>query len=149
MSISAGANFWRKPARKFFAIPQEDVNGGQHRPASAKKRKSRRTVARTINLDTSDDSDSDFQSTRPAKIMRCQCKEGMLNIQQKLDRVLSLTPRSKIPLGLKFVMEECFTCTICKGFPIQPPVIFAKCCRSIIGCEACVHTWYSGERSYD
>ena len=24
------------------------------------------------------------------------------------------------------------------------PVIFARCCKSILGCEACVDTWFGG-----
>ena len=137
MSISAGGTFWKQPACKIYAIPQEDLS--PQRPAT-RKRKS----TATINLDTSD-SDSDFESTRPVAKKQCNCNEGMLMIHQKLDRVLSLTPKSKIPMGLKFMMQESFSCIICKQFPIKPPVMFSKCCRSILGCEECVHRWFSEE----
>ena len=28
--------------------------------------------------------------------------------------------------------------------PIRSPMIIAKCCKLIIGCEWCVNEWYSG-----
>ena len=28
---------------------------------------------------------------------------------------------------------------------IVPPVIFAQCCKSIIGCQICIDTWYRGD----
>ena len=36
-------------------------------------------------------------------------------------------------------------CNICQHSPITPPVIFARCCKSIIGCQSCVDTWYRGD----
>ena len=28
---------------------------------------------------------------------------------------------------------------------MKPPIIFARCCKSVIGCQSCVDTWYRGE----
>ena len=28
---------------------------------------------------------------------------------------------------------------------MTPPVIFARCCKSLIGCSACADAWYGGE----
>ena len=27
-----------------------------------------------------------------------------------------------------------------------PPIIFAKCCKTLLGCQTCVDTWYRGEQ---
>ena len=27
---------------------------------------------------------------------------------------------------------------------MQPPVVVAKCCKSILGCESCPNSWYRG-----
>lgn len=27
---------------------------------------------------------------------------------------------------------------------MQPPVVVAKCCKSILGCETCANSWYCG-----
>lgn len=35
-------------------------------------------------------------------------------------------------------------CTICMAVPIKPPIIITKCCKNMLGCEACVNTWFSG-----
>ena len=66
------------------------------------------------------------------------------NIKDSLLDMFSLTENSHIPLGLKRVIRDTFQCTICRQVPIHPPVIVTKCCKTILGCETCVNTWYSG-----
>ena len=31
---------------------------------------------------------------------------------------------------------------------MTPPVIFTKCCRSLLGCMGCVNEWYSGPDAF-
>ena len=45
--------------------------------------------------------------------------------------------------GLLEQLKEGFTCQICRS-TIVPPVIFACCCKSIIGCQVCIDQWYQG-----
>ena len=28
---------------------------------------------------------------------------------------------------------------------MQPPIVFAKCCKTIIGCDMCINQWYNGD----
>ena len=35
-------------------------------------------------------------------------------------------------------------CGICHSMPIRLPVIVTKCCKTILCCEQCVNSWYSG-----
>jgi pectin methylesterase-like acyl-CoA thioesterase len=28
---------------------------------------------------------------------------------------------------------------------MKPPIIFARCCKSVLGCQSCVDTWYRGD----
>ena len=49
-----------------------------------------------------------------------------------------------IPIGLKSVMYDRFKCIICQN-TMEAPIIFAKCCKSIIDCQNCVDQWYRGE----
>jgi len=37
---------------------------------------------------------------------------------------------------------DSFKCHICHVSPIEPPVIFARCCRRILGYQVCADTWY-------
>lgn len=135
----AGGTFWKRPARKLYAIPEGDL----HQARSVSKNKKRKFAGTTITLD--DDTDDDFDLREPAvEKSKCCCNRELQEIHQKLDSVLSLTPESKVPLGLKMMLQA-FMCFICREFPIKPPVIFSKCCRSIIGCEHCINRWYSGE----
>ena len=52
---------------------------------------------------------------------------------------------TQLPMGLQNEICGAFKCTICHIVPIKPPVITAKCCKSIIGCEECINSWYDGE----
>ena len=47
-----------------------------------------------------------------------------------------------MPVALKRKLAETFKCNVCHNAPIQPPVIFARCCKAIVGCQTCVDQWY-------
>ena len=48
------------------------------------------------------------------------------------------------PPALKRSLTDCLKCKICQGSPFSPPIILAKCCSNIIGCQGCVDAWFSG-----
>ena len=47
-----------------------------------------------------------------------------------------------VPLGFRGLLQDSLKCKICHISPMKPPIILAKCCRSILGCESCVNRWY-------
>ena len=61
--------------------------------------------------------------------------------------MMSLTADTNLPMGLKRILRDTFKCQICHTVPIRPPVIITKCCRNLMGCQACVDTWYSGTKA--
>lgn len=69
---------------------------------------------------------------------------GVEDIKSRIEEIMAVTKESKVPLGLKKALGDCFKCSVCTG-PIVPPVIVTKCCKTILGCETCVNSWYSGE----
>ena len=52
--------------------------------------------------------------------------------------------RTRVPMGLKKMLIDTFQCTICQSTPMTPPIIFSKCCKSIIGYQECIDKWYCG-----
>ena len=44
--------------------------------------------------------------------------------------------------GLKLLLTDALKCKICLDSPAKPPLILAKCCKSILGCQQCVNGWY-------
>ena len=62
------------------------------------------------------------------------------DIDGKLSQVLVLTVNPQLSLSATIV--ETFKCSICLNSPLTPPVVVGKCCRRIIGCQACVEEWY-------
>ena len=49
-----------------------------------------------------------------------------------------------MPLGLRGLLQDTLKYKICHIPPMRPPIILAKCCQSILGCESCVNWWYEG-----
>ena len=71
---------------------------------------------------------------------------SMLNdLKGKLDKVFVITKSTKVPFGLKQLILESLSCKICHQSPMKPPIIFALCCKTIIGCQTCVDHWYTTE----
>ena len=41
-------------------------------------------------------------------------------------------------------MRESFMCKLCHAVPLKPPINISKCCKVILGCDACVTNWFKG-----
>lgn len=65
-------------------------------------------------------------------------------VKDSIARIFKVTNSMNIPVGLRDVLYDTFKCSICQATPMAPPIIFAKCCKTILGCEKCVDTWYHG-----
>ena len=120
-SICTGLKFWKVPSRKLFAIEQ-----------TTRKKKRRHNY----NSDDEEESGPSHQ-----KIM---CNQLTI-IDQKVSKIMEITPNLRLPLGFISLLRDAFTCCVCKVSPIVPPAIFARCCKSILGCQRCIDRWYRGE----
>ena len=63
------------------------------------------------------------------------------SLQEQVKLVLELKKGMKIPVGLIVLLKSTFKCTICLS-TVKPPPIFARCCKNLLGCEACVNDLY-------
>ena len=72
-------------------------------------------------------------------------KDDIHALRQDMQCLFQIDKRMKIPAALHHKLSVAFKCSICQLSPIIPPVIFARCCKSIVGCQVCVDTWYRGE----
>ncbi len=111
----------------------------------------KRRISSGAGSSNSDDSDDNQfislgkKRRKAEKFVKLNCILSELSsLRESVEKVFSLTPNMKIPVGLQTILYETFKCAICQSTPIQPPIIFAKCCKSILGCERCVDTWYEG-----
>ena len=107
----------------------------------------------TSFVDTSDSSeDDDLYNNEPSKKKRRIDNNKMLHrlndevasIREIMVDMMSLAADTNLPMGLKRMLQDTFKCQICHTVPIRPPVIITKCCINLMGCQACVDTWYSG-----
>lgn len=101
-----------------------------------------------------DEEDFEPQRKKPANDIAIKLdllaeKQDILNeefaiVKDNITDIMQLTSESKIPLSLKKLICDHFKCSLCHSTPINPPIIVSKCCKTIIGCEGCVNTWFSG-----
>ena len=94
---------------------------------------------------------SDFEPPRPemkktstphgAEILS-SIKEDIKLICQDIQQMYKIDRHTKLPAALYHQLHNTFTCCICHNAPIVPKVIFARCCKSIVGCQNCTDQWY-------
>lgn len=72
-------------------------------------------------------------------------KEDIHVIRQDMQCLYQIDRSMKIPAALYRKLSETFKCNICHHAPITPPVIFARCCKAIVGCQKRVDTWFMGD----
>ena len=82
---------------------------------------------------------------RPIACDLSTIKEEVHAMHQDIQCFFQLDKHTKIPTPLYHKLCDTFKCNICRNSPIIPPVIFARCCKSIVGCQTCVDTWYRGD----
>ena len=122
-------------SRKLFAVKQSDM-----------KYSKRRSAANIINISSSDSDDElviplvrHQRSAEAAKL--AVISNDVKQMKESVSNIFKLTTNMAIPLGLRQLLHDTFKCSICQSTPMVPPGIFAKCCRSVLGCHECVDTW--------
>ena len=138
MHTPIGIQFWKVGSRKIFAVRESDL-----RPNRPRKN--------TISLD-SDSSDDMFLplSKRGKCVSGKQLSESdqllteMQGLRKEIGQLFEVNKGLPIPIGLKRIICDTFRCCICQCTMV-PPVIFGRCCKSLIGCQSCTDQWFRGE----
>ena len=128
-----GLGFWKCPRRKWYAVDLESIPVTT--PQGSRKR--------FVDYDSDDDCEpiskkGRYEEKLDALITEVGC------IKDSLSEMMTLSADCRMPLGLKRILKETFKCRICPSIPIRPPVIASKCCKTLLGCESCINSWYSG-----
>ena len=126
-----GLKFWKASARKFYVVPEEDLQQVIQPSEERAAKRPRMTLESAVAS----------PSTTPSALE--QLRLDVATIKDNTNMMLTLTRDLKIPLSLKLLLNESFQCHICRHC-MKPPIILSKCCKNIIGCEECVNRWYSG-----
>ena len=131
-----GLRFWKVGSRKIYAIKKS----AHARPDRGKGRKHQPQET------SASDSEEDFIPARKRTVtsgLASLTKEVTL-MREELQHLFEINRLTKIPVALHRKLSDTFRCNICQS-PITPPVIFARCCKNIVGCSGCVDVWYGGE----
>ena len=126
--------FWRTPSRKIYAVEKENVRGKQSRSP-------RFAGTNGTHPDNVTASSTAEPCQQPQEVVTKYFKELKTDIQAVQ---LALWGKSGLPSSLQTALQHAFKCKICQNTPFDPPVIMAKCCTSIIGCQKCVDSWFTG-----
>lgn len=68
----------------------------------------------------------------------------MQGLRKEIKQLFQINKQLPIPIGLKRVLHDTFRCCICQSTMVSP-VIFGRCCKSMIGCQLCTDQWFRGE----
>lgn len=124
--------FWKVGSRKIYAVKSSEMK-----------------MKRKFPADTSSSSDSDVPRSKVIKSGQppyVEMQKNLKEINNKVSALFEINRTLQIPLGMRKVLIENFKCVMCHNI-IRPPVIFTRCCKYMLGCERCVHTWYKGDDS--
>ena len=138
--------FWKSGSRKFYAIKRSLT--------PAEKGKGRKRPQIVVESSTSES--DDFQPTPHTTSLKkkkasspaaatSEIKEELGAIRQDLRCLFEIDSRMKVPVALYRQLCGTFKCVVCHSAPIEPPVIFGRCCKAILGCQSCIDTWFQGE----
>lgn len=61
-----------------------------------------------------------------------ELRDEVMSIRANIDKVFAINPQSKIPLGLRTLLEEALRCATCRRSPLKSPVVVSKCCNQIV-----------------
>ena len=128
-----GLKFWKVPVEKYMrflkVISASKVFSIAVNPMSKRKRA-------CAEMDVANE---------PAVLGKLEDVSEMLSeMKAQVQDILTLKSDSTIPVALKVALRDAFKCRICLKLPVTPLVIMGKCCKTIIGCQMCTDTWYSG-----
>ena len=70
-----------------------------------------------------------------------ELKHTVADVQKNIKDLLLVNEKMTITVGLHRSLGD-----ICKNL-MKPPLIYSKCCKSVIGCEDCINKWYSGNEA--
>jgi len=107
--------------------------------------KSSRKRGPVVISDSDSDDDLRSQTIRKPPPYLTPLVEEVKEMRKDIQCLFQITEKTKVSPGLYRQLRETFQCHICRSTPIVPPVIFARCCRRILGCQTCVDAWYGGE----
>ena len=132
-----GLKFWKVGSREIFAVVESELDRIQ-------KGKGKRKRKEVIQIEDSDDNMPTYPTEKRTR-QEHELMTAVKAIRRDLGAVLSLSNEMKLSPGLFKQLKDTFKCNTCQSSPISPPVLFARCCKNILRCEACVDGWFGGE----
>ena len=135
-----GPTFWKSPSRKLFAVSKKSYKDNNFTGTAGQKRPV------DVECNSGEEEEEEVHGRKIAKLAaKVDTVLGEMSmIRSVFDEAMVLTKDNQIPPGLRKGLRDTFKCRICLN-TISPPLVVMKCCRILLGCEACVNNWFTGE----
>ncbi|XP_039528959.1 uncharacterized protein LOC120480077 [Pimephales promelas] len=116
-----GSQYWRQTSRKINAMLISHFSRLQHR------RKRMR------------EEDSGLQDILEKIEEVLEASQGLESVAVRLWELTTLATRDRNQVNMHQASQLTFTCLVCRDIISEP--MLSECCRSIIGCRACIEEW--------
>ena len=118
----AGLKFWKVGSRKIFGVKQK-----------------RKRQLESANSSSSDDGQKGPPEKSPKirPLVYTDIDKSIKNLTARVNDIFEVQSTLKVPLSMRKLFLDHFKCLICHNI-MKPPIIFAKCCKRLLGCETCV-----------
>ena len=115
-----------------------------------KDTKKRSSTSSTINISSSDSESEVLPVIKRRRTsldsFKLQHIQDDINVMKdELSKVFLRTSAMQVLIALRRLLFDTFQGSICRATPMKPPIIFARYCKTIFGCQLCVNTWYRNE----
>ncbi|XP_077398327.1 uncharacterized protein LOC144033843 [Festucalex cinctus] len=121
---TTGSSSWKQNTPNILAVQERDLQGLQ----SLKRRR----------LSLNDDAGSIGEVADKIKEL-VLASQSLPDITKAMKELTIVASRQRVNAAQIQTIKQGFSCVICRKFVNKP--IFTQCCRSIIGCKACVELW--------
>jgi hypothetical protein len=133
--FSPGSTFWKVGSRKIYAVNENDVElhrqGFEENFSSSSPLPKRRKTSLPAN------------GKHYEEVMENVVTE-LSEVKEQLEEYKKLAFRHKFSLSFLQALEQTFACSICKAVPPRLPLVACQSCATLVGCQRCTDTWYSG-----
>ena len=111
--------------------------------SSTKGKRKLKSLSAARMVDDTDSTSGDEEEPRPKpKKKCCSIAKELEELKEQIRNIVEVKgSNAKVPIGLLITIKSAFKCTLCLSL-IKPPLIFARCCKNILGCEKCVTEFF-------
>ena len=133
----SGLKFWKNSNRKLYAISDEQF------PKYRGKKRARSLTSYTNETPEKEESSTSQKNESSYDFLLSKLSKIDKAVQDLQVAVWTRKCPLKMIEPIRVSITATFRCKICHTTPLRPPIVVAKCCSNILGCQRCVDIWFT------